>query len=220
MKRFNVAIDGTSGVGKSSVSDRLALANGMVHLDTGAMYRCCALALKETGTDLESDQAVQAVLRGISISFDGDAVLLNGKDVSSAIRTNDISNLTSRISAIGVVRDMMGHLQRQTVAGGGYIVDGRDIGTVILPDAPVKIFLSATPEARAQRRYDEYKAKGIAAEYDQILEDIRQRDYNDTHRAIAPLKKAADAVEIDTSSLSLEQVQQAIQALLDQHQGE
>lgn len=215
MKKINVAVDGTSGVGKSSTCDRLADANGMTHLDTGAMYRCVALAIRDSGTDLDDEQAVQAILDGISIRFTDGKVLLNGKDVSGAIRTNEISNLTSKVSALPVVRQKMTSLQQETVADKGFIVDGRDICTVVLPDAEVKIFLSARPEARAQRRYDEYMQKGIAADYDQILADIKARDWQDSHRALAPLVKAEDAVEIDTSDLGIDEVVAAMQALVD-----
>ncbi|WP_276815297.1 (d)CMP kinase [Faecalibaculum rodentium] len=215
MQGFNVAIDGTSGVGKSSAADLLADANQMIHLDTGAMYRCVALAMEEAGIDPEDESELQSLLDTMKIRFEGHRVFLNDREVTTQIRTNRISNLTSRIAALPAVRARMTGLQQQTTAAGGYIVDGRDIGTVVLPDAAIKIFLSARPEARARRRYDEYKQKGIDADYDRILEDIRQRDWQDSHRSTAPLKKAEDAVEIDTSDLTLDQVVTAIQSLID-----
>nr|WP_276925505.1 (d)CMP kinase [Faecalibaculum rodentium] len=215
MQGFNVAIDGTSGVGKSSAADLLADANQMIHLDTGAMYRCVALAMEEAGIDPEDESELQSLLDTMKIRFEGRRVFLNDREVTTQIRTNRISNLTSRIAALPAVRTRMTGLQQQTTAAGGYIVDGRDIGTVVLPDAAIKIFLSARPEARARRRYDEYKQKGIDADYDRILEDIRQRDWQDSHRSTAPLKKAEDAVEIDTSDLTLDQVVTAIQSLID-----
>ncbi|WP_286638293.1 (d)CMP kinase [Faecalibaculum rodentium] len=215
MQGFNVAIDGTSGVGKSSAADLLADANQMIHLDTGAMYRCVALAMEEAGIDPEDESELQSLLDTMKIRFEGRRVFLNDREVTTQIRTNRISNLTSRIAALPAVRARMTGLQQQTTAAGGYIVDGRDIGTVVLPDAAIKIFLSARPEARARRRYDEYKQKGIDADYDRILEDIRQRDWQDSHRSTAPLKKAEDAVEIDTSDLTLDQVVTAIQSLID-----
>lgn len=215
MKKINVAIDGTSGVGKSSAADILAARNGMTHLDTGAMYRCAALAMDQANTDLEDDAALQALLHELDIQFVEDKVFLNGVDVTMAIRTNSISNLTSRISAIPVVRRAMEKMQQAVTASGGWIVDGRDICTVILPDAEVKIFMSAKPEARAKRRYDEYMEKGVPADYDQILADIKARDWNDSHRSESPLVKAADAVEIDTSDLDLLQVTDRIQELID-----
>ena len=215
MQGFNVAIDGTSGVGKSSAGDLLADANQMIHLDTGAMYRCVALAMEEAGIDPEDESELQSLLDTLNIRFEGRRVFLNDREVTTQIRTNRISNLTSRIAALPAVRARMTGLQQQTTAAGGYIVDGRDIGTVVLPDAAIKIFLSARPEARARRRYDEYRQKGIDADYDRILEDIRQRDWQDSHRSTAPLKKAEDAVEIDTSDLTLDQVVTAIQSLID-----
>ena len=215
MQGFNVAIDGTSGVGKSSAADLLADANQMIHLDTGAMYRCVALAMEEAGIDPEDESELQSLLDTLNIRFEGRRVFLNDREVTTQIRTNRISNLTSRIAALPAVRARMTGLQQQTTAAGGYIVDGRDIGTVVLPDAEIKIFLSARPEARARRRYDEYRQKGIDADYDRILEDIRQRDWQDSHRSTAPLKKAEDAVEIDTSDLTLDQVVTAIQSLID-----
>ena len=215
MQGFNVAIDGTSGVGKSSAADLLADANQMIHLDTGAMYRCVALAMEEAGIDPEDESELQSLLDTMKIRFEGRRVFLNDQEVTTQIRTNRISNLTSRIAALPAVRARMTGLQQQTTAAGGYIVDGRDIGTVVLPDAAIKIFLSARPEARARRRYDEYRHKGIDADYDRILEDIRQRDWQDSHRSTAPLKKAEDAVEIDTSDLTLDQVVTAIQSLID-----
>lgn len=215
MQGFNVAIDGTSGVGKSSAADLLADANQMIHLDTGAMYRCVALAMEEAGIDPEDESELQSLLDTMKIRFEGRRVFLNDQEVTTQIRTNRISNLTSLIAALPAVRARMTGLQQQTTAAGGYIVDGRDIGTVVLPDAAIKIFLSARPEARARRRYDEYRQKGIDADYDRILEDIRQRDWQDSHRSTAPLKKAEDAVEIDTSDLTLDQVVTAIQSLID-----
>ncbi|WP_304409797.1 (d)CMP kinase, partial [Faecalibaculum rodentium] len=170
---------------------------------------------EEAGIDPEDESELKSLLDTMKIRFEGRRVFLNDRDVTTQIRTNRISNLTSRIAALPAVRARMTGLQQQTTAAGGYIVDGRDIGTVVLPDAAIKIFLSARPEARARRRYDEYKQKGIDADYDRILEDIRQRDWQDSHRSTAPLKKAEDAVEIDTSDLTLDQVVTAIQSLID-----
>ncbi|WP_297565886.1 (d)CMP kinase [uncultured Faecalibaculum sp.] len=215
MRTFNIAIDGTSGVGKSSAADLLAQANGMIHLDTGAMYRCVALAMKQAGVNPDCPEEVSRVLDTVRIRFLGKRVYLNDQEVTDAIRTSEISNLTSRVAALPAVRKAMTSLQQQTTAAGGYIVDGRDIGSVVLPQAPVKIFLSARSEARARRRYDEYRQKGIEADYSQILEDIQKRDWQDSHRSTAPLVKAGDAVEIDTSDMTLDQVTAAIQRLID-----
>lgn len=206
MKKFNMAVDGTSGVGKSSVCDIIADKLNMTHLDTGAMYRCVALYLKEENTNLEDLSAVEAALDNVHIRFDGDKVILNDQDVSKTIRTNEVGMMASKTSALAPVRTKLVSLQKEIAAAKGYIVDGRDICSVVLPDAEVKIFMSATAEARAQRRYKEYVSKGMEVDYKQILDDINQRDYQDSHRAISPLKKAEDAIEVDTSELNIEQV--------------
>ena len=212
---FNIEIDGPAGAGKSTIAREVARQLSYIYVDTGAMYRCVALAMEEAGIDPEDESELQSLLDTMKIRFEGRRVFLNDQEVTTQIRTNRISNLTSRIAALPAVRARMTGLQQQTTAAGGYIVDGRDIGTVVLPDAAIKIFLSARPEARARRRYDEYRQKGIDADYDRILEDIRQRDWQDSHRSTAPLKKAEDAVEIDTSDLTLDQVVTAIQSLID-----
>ncbi|MBQ0065840.1 MAG: (d)CMP kinase [Firmicutes bacterium] len=206
MKKFNMAVDGTSGVGKSSVCDIIADKLNMTHLDTGAMYRCVALYLKEGNTNLEDLSAVESALDNVHIRFDGDKVILNDQDVSKTIRTNEVGMMASKTSALAPVRTKLVSLQKEIAAAKGYIVDGRDICSVVLPDAEVKIFMSATAEARAQRRYKEYVSKGMEVDYKQILDDINQRDYQDSHRAISPLKKAEDAIEVDTSELNIEQV--------------
>ena len=216
MRKINIAIDGTSGVGKSTIADILAEHNGMVHLDTGAMYRCVALALYRENADLANVDQVKEILNTIHISFDGKKVLLNGEDVSNAIRTNNISNFTSKVSALSCVREKLVSLQQAVAAEKGYILDGRDICTTVLPDAEVKIFMSASAKARAERRYKEYVSKGVEADYDIIYKDLVARDYQDSHRAISPLRKAEDAIEVDTSNLSIEEVVKAIQKIIDQ----
>lgn len=206
MAKFNIAIDGTSGVGKSTIADLLADELGMVHLDTGAMYRCVALATKKHNVELTDESQIEAVLDQIEIQFKGDKVYLNGEDVSTAIRTNEISMLTSKVASLPIVREKMVPMQQKIAANGGYILDGRDICSTVLPDAKVKLFMSATSEARAKRRYDEYISKGVQADYQTILDDIIARDYQDSHRAISPLKKADDAIEVDTSHLNVDEV--------------
>ena len=215
MANINIAIDGTSGVGKSTIADILAKNNGMTHLDTGAMYRCVALAISRAQVDLQDEVAVQSILDQIQIGFEDGKVLLNGEDVSVAIRTNDISNFTSKIATIGAVRKKLVFLQRYVASNKGYILDGRDICTTVLPDAEVKIFMSASAKARAQRRYDEYVAKGVEADYDTIYNDIVARDYQDSHRSVSPLYKAQDAIEVDTSMLTIDEVVNVIQAIID-----
>jgi cytidylate kinase len=217
MPKINIAIDGTSGVGKSSVADALAARYNMRHLDTGAMYRTVALALKRAGIDLQDEQALNDALNQISISFDeNNQVHLNGENVSKEIRTNEISNYSSKVASLKPVRVRLVELQQEISAQKGYIVDGRDICSVVLPHAELKLFMSASPQARAQRRFKEYQDQGIDADYETIYQDIVQRDYQDSHRAISPLVKAEDAIEIDTSDLNLEQVVDKISQLIDQ----
>lgn len=217
MKRFNIAIDGPSGVGKSTISDLLAEKYGMRHLDTGAMYRCVALYLKENNTDITNDQELREALEHIHIQFQDDKVLLNDADVSSLIRTNDISMYASKTSALVPVREKLVDLQQEIARNKGYIVDGRDICTVVLPDAEVKLYLDASAQARATRRYNEYIEKGVEADYETIYDDIVKRDYQDSHREMSPLKKADDAVLIDTSELSIQEVIEAAVQIIEQN---
>jgi cytidylate kinase len=181
------------------------------------MYRTVALALKRAGIDLQNEQALNHALNQISISFDeNNQVHLNGENVSKEIRTNEISNYSSKVASLQPVRSRLVELQQEISAQKGYIVDGRDICSVVLPDAELKLFMSASPQARAQRRFKEYQDQGIDADYETIYQDIVQRDYQDSHRAISPLVKAEDAIEIDTSDLNLEQVVDKISQLIDQ----
>ncbi|WP_305154672.1 (d)CMP kinase [uncultured Dubosiella sp.] len=212
---INIAIDGPSGVGKSSISNRLAEHNHMTHLDTGAMYRCVALAIRQNDVDLDDEMALQRLLDTIRISFDGPVVYLNGNDVTEAIKVNEISNFTSKIATIPMVRERMVALQQKATEQKNFIVDGRDIGTTVLPDAEVKIFLSASPKARAERRYNEYVEKGIESDYETIYQDIVARDYQDTHRKVSPLRKADDAIEVDTSDLTIDEVEEVVQDIID-----
>ena len=213
--RFNIAIDGPSAAGKSAIAKILAKTLGFAHLDTGAMYRCCALAAQRCKIDLEDGDAVAKVLGHTKIDFDASGnVLLNGEDVSMAIRSNEISMLASKVSAYPQVRRNLVALQQKIAAGQGYILDGRDIGTVVLPDAAVKIFMVASVKARADRRYKEYVEKGISMSYKDVYDDIEKRDYQDSHRSASPLKKADDAIELDTSALNIEEVVAAIMQIL------
>lgn len=213
--RFNIAIDGPIAAGKSTIAKILAKTLGFAHLDTGAMYRCCALAAQRCKIDLEDGDAVAKVLGHTKIDFDASGnVLLNGEDVSMAIRSNEISMLASKVSAYPQVRRNLVALQQNIAAGQGYILDGRDIGTVVLPDAAVKIFMVASVKARADRRYKEYVEKGISMSYKDVYDDIEKRDYQDSHRSASPLKKADDAIELDTSALNIEEVVAAIMQIL------
>lgn len=213
--KINIAIDGPSAAGKSTIAKKLAEKLGYVHLDTGAMYRCVALKAEENQIDLNDEKALCAMLADTEIELHPDgSVYLDGKDVSKAIRTDQISLAASSVSRHpGVRRDLVKR-QQEMASAGGFIMDGRDIGTVVLKDAQVKVFMTASPEARAQRRYDQDVANGIpTSDVKTIAEEIRQRDYQDTHRAVSPLKKADDAVEIDTSDMSIEEVTEAIEKL-------
>lgn len=206
--KINIAIDGPSAAGKSTIAKKLAKKLGYVHLDTGAMYRCVALKATESHIDLNDENSLCRMLSDTNIELKPDGrVLMDGKDVSRAIRTDQISLAASSVSKHpGVRRDLV-RRQQEMASAKGFIMDGRDIGTVVLKDAEVKIFMTASPEARAQRRYDQDVANGIpTSDVETIAEEIRQRDYQDTHRAVSPLKKADDAVEIDTSDMSIDDV--------------
>lgn len=215
---ISVAIDGPSGAGKSSLAKRLAADLGYVYVDTGAMYRAIGLYATRQGADLHSAEAVAALLPAITLDIrleDGTQhVYLNGEDVSEAIRAEEIGMAASDVSAHPAVRRFLLDTQRNMALTHDLLMDGRDIGTVILPNATVKIFLTASPEARAKRRMLELRQKGQPAEYETVLEDIRQRDWQDTHRETAPLKQAEDAVLVDTSELDFEESFQALKKLI------
>lgn len=209
-KVINVAIDGPAGAGKSTISKAAAAALGYIYIDTGALYRTVGLNAMRKGADLNNPDSIIATLTDdlkIELKFtDGEQrMFLGGEDVSSEIRTPEASMAASTVSAVPKVREYLFDLQKQLAKNNNCIMDGRDIGTVVLPDANVKIFLTASPEARAKRRHLELTEKGIEARYEDVLEDMIKRDYNDSHRAIAPLKQADDAVLADTSELNLQQ---------------
>ena len=206
---ISVAIDGPSGAGKSSLAKRLAADLGYVYVDTGAMYRTIGLYAVRQGADLHDADAVAALLPQIQLDIrlvDGTQhVYLNGEDVSKAIRAEQIGMAASAVSAHPAVRAFLLETQRGLAANQNVLMDGRDIGTVVLPHATVKIYLTASAEARAGRRCKELQQKGQPADYDTVLADIRQRDYQDTHREIAPLKQAEDAIRVDTSDIDFDQ---------------
>lgn len=210
MKAINVAIDGPAGAGKSTIARAASKELGYIYIDTGALYRTVGLNAIRLGVDIQNDDAVASTLTDglcVELKFvDGEQrMFLNGEDVSAEIRTPEASMAASRVSAVPAVRKYLFDLQKNLAKTNNCIMDGRDIGTVVLPDADVKIFLTASPEARATRRYKELLEKGMEASYDDVLADMVKRDYDDSHRAIAPLKQADDAVLCDTSELTLEQ---------------
>lgn len=218
--KINIAIDGPGAAGKSTISKLLAKKMNYVHLDTGAMYRCCAYEAFVKGIDIENEQALEAMMDSIQISFDEkDHVYIDGKDVSKEIRSNENSMRTSKISQKKIVRSKLVDLQRKIAAEKGYILDGRDIGTVVLPDAELKIYLIASVYSRAKRRYDEYLSKGMEADFDEISKDLEMRDYQDMNREESPLCKAKDAIEVDTSDMSIEEVCTHITKLIEEVKG-
>ena len=206
---ISIAIDGPSGAGKSSLAKRLAAELGYVYVDTGAMYRAIGLYTLRAGQNTKDAAAVAALLPDIHLDIrpgqGAQQILLNGEDVTETVRQEQVGMSASDVSAHPAVRAFLLETQRALAARSNVLMDGRDIGTVVLPDATVKIFLTATPEARAQRRLAELQAKGQAADYATVLADIRLRDDQDTHRAVAPLRQAADAVLLDTSAIDLEE---------------
>ena len=206
---ISVAIDGPAGAGKSSISRKVSGELGFIYVDTGALYRSIAYTLNAKGITTEEIDKIEATLKEtrIDIKFiDGEQhVMVNDQDVSSEIRTAEISMLSSAFSALPIVREYLLGLQRRKPQENNVIMDGRDIGTVVLPNATVKIFLTADPEDRAKRRYDEMIEKGMTANYDDVLEDIKKRDYNDSHRPVAPLKPAEDSIVVNTTGNTFEQ---------------
>ena len=205
--RINIAIDGPSGAGKSTIADILASKLSYVHLDTGAMYRSAALlAIKNNVSLSDEEKIVELMENDFKLDMTNDRVVLNGEDISEAIRTNEVSMAASDISKLSGVREALVKSQQEIASKKGYIVDGRDICTVVLPDAEVKIFLTATSEDRARRRLEQNRQKGLIDDYDKILEDIKKRDYQDSHRANSPLVKADDATLIDSSNMSINEV--------------
>ena len=220
----SVAIDGPAGAGKSTLARQLAAQLGYLYVDTGAMYRAVGLYALRAGKDPKDAAAVDALLPEIRLTLsvvEGEQhIALNGEDVSAAIRTEAAGMAASAVGTNPAVRAFLLEQQRAQACTQNVVMDGRDIGTVVLPDATVKVFLTATPEARAARRWKEYEAKGIAADCAQVLADVLARDDQDTHRAAAPLRQAADAVLLDTSSLDLAQSLAALRRIVQEHCGQ
>lgn len=213
--KINIAIDGPSAAGKSTIAKLLASKLGYVHLDTGAMYRCCAYEAYIKSIDMDDEEQLKQLMETINISFDSDNhVFINGNDVSLEIRTNENGMRTSLISQKHVVREKLVEMQRKIAEGKGYILDGRDIGTVVLKDAELKIYLIASVDSRAMRRFKELELKGLNPIYEEIAEDLKKRDEQDMSRKESPLRKAEDAIEVDTSDMTIEEVCEEINKLI------
>ena len=217
-----IALDGPAGAGKSSIAKRAAKALDFIYVDTGALYRTIGIAATRKGVEPKPSLEVEKLLSEITVDLTFNdkgeqVVLLDGEDVSGLIRTPEASMMASKISAVPSVRAYLLDLQRNMAKSHNVIMDGRDIGTVVLPDAKVKIFLTASPEARAQRRYKELCEKGMDVKYEDILNDVITRDYNDSHRETAPLKPAEGCVMVDTTELDFEQSVEKIISVIKEH---
>ena len=219
-----VAIDGPSGAGKSTLARAVAGRLGYVYVDTGAIYRTIGYHIWKAGVDPRDGAAVAAELPGLNVELrygdDGlQRMYLNGEDVTDAIRLPEVSRYASDVSAHPAVRSYLLEMQRSLARTHSVVMDGRDIGTVVLPDARVKIFLTASPKARAQRRMRELEQRGTPQPFAQVLEEIQQRDYNDTHRATAPLRQADDAVALDTTELNFQESEEALLCIIQKKLG-
>ena len=223
-KTYSIAIDGPAGAGKSTIAKRLAKELGFYYVDTGAIYRTVAYFLDLLGISPKDVDGVERYIDELTVEIEYDEdglqhMIMNGMDVSDDIRTPEISMKASDVSAHAVVREMLLDMQRDVAKKHNVIMDGRDIGTVVLPRAQVKIFLTASAEVRAQRRFQELQAKGKKDSYEQVLKELQKRDYQDTHREIAPLKKAKDSIVVDTSELDIDGVVAAIRAIVQEKCG-
>lgn len=213
---LRVAIDGPGGTGKSTIAKMVAEKFGLEYIDTGAMYR--AIALKAMGKNIspEDEPAIVKMLEDTTIDFVGGKIYLDGEDVSGKIRTNEISMGASNYSKMGCVRTKVNELNHFLASTKNVIMEGRDICTVVIPDAEVKIFMTASPEIRARRRYDQLVEAGKEADYDKIFKEIQDRDYQDSHRTISPLKQADDAVLLDSSGMSIEENVEAVAKIINE----
>ncbi|CAM2757544.1 (d)CMP kinase [Fructilactobacillus fructivorans] len=216
---LQVAIDGPASAGKSTVAKLVAKKFHYIYCDTGAMYRSITLKAIRLGLDLNNEEAILNLLKKTRIVFEpGDPVqkvFVDGKEVTNDIRSTEVTNNVSAVSALGSIRSELVKRQQFLAKDGGIVMDGRDIGTTVLPQADVKVFLIASVSERAERRYKEDQTKGISVSLDQLKQDIEDRDYKDSHRKISPLKKASDASEIDTTSMSIDDVVKAISRLIE-----
>ena len=220
MKKMNIAIDGPASAGKSTIAKKVAEKLGYIYLDTGAMYRALTYAALSTGGDLHDEEALHKLLQGIRITFstaenEMQRVYLNEEDVTEAIRSEQVTQNVSLISSYAKVREEMVARQKSIARSGGVVMDGRDIGTVVLPDAEVKIFMTATAEERALRRYKENTAKGMITSLEELTEDMKRRDHLDSTRMISPLKKADDAIVLDSTHLEIDEVVKRILGIIE-----
>ena len=215
---YSIAIDGPAGAGKSTIAKTIAKKLEFIYVDTGAMYRAMALYFLRSNISNEDEQAISRASENVEITIQYEngeqQVFLNGENVSGEIRKEEVGNMASKTSGYGQVRKKLVELQQQLAKKADVVMDGRDIGTVVLPGADLKVFLTASAEERANRRFKEMTDSSIS--YEQVLEDIKQRDYNDMHRDIAPLKQAEDAVLLDTTGMTIEEVKQKLKALIDE----
>lgn len=218
---FIVAIDGPAGTGKGTITKLIADELGLINIDTGAMYRCVTLEMLKNGVKLEDVTQIQEILNTIKIdmqSFDGNLkFFLNGQNVTDEIRTQKVNEFVSQVSHIPVVRKEMVNLQRKMVVGKNVVMEGRDIGTNVFPNANVKIYLDASTEERAKRRYKQEQEKGSKITYEEVLENVIFRDENDKNSSVAPLKKAEDAVLVDTTNLTIEEVKQEVLKIIKEN---
>lgn len=207
---LRIAIDGPGGAGKSTISKLVAKEFGIDYVDTGAMYRAIALKLSRAGVNPGNEALVEEIVQGTNLDFEGANILLDGEDVSSLIRTQDVSMMASNASKLACVRSLVSGLSMEMARTRDLVMDGRDIGTNVIKDAELKIFLTASPEVRAKRRYEELLEAKKDADYERILAEIQARDYQDMHRELNPLVQADDAILLDTSDMNIEEVVEAI----------
>lgn len=213
-----VAVDGPAGSGKGTVTKKIEEELGFLNLDTGATYRCVALQVLRENVSLKDEEEIIKIANDIDIEInnkgDKDIILLNGEDVSKEIRTKEVTSIVSQVSSIIPVREKMVEVQRKLANGKNVIVEGRDIGTVVFPNADIKIYLDASEEIRAQRRYEENKQNGIDTTYEEVLENVKMRDYNDMHKKVGALKKADDAIVVDSTNLTIDEVVEKIKNII------
>lgn len=219
MKKFSIAIDGPAGAGKSTIAKRLAKKLGCTYIDTGAMYRAVGLYCIEQHVDYCDESKVNDIIFSLEIELAAEderqIIYLNGRDVSHKIRTDEVAAAASKVATYKVVREVLVKAQRYMQSKKSVVMDGRDIGTVVMPDATFKIFLTASVDERAKRRFKEYRKKGMNVSMEELTKDIIDRDYQDTNRKISPLKRAIDAIEVDTTALTIDEIVDKIMALTE-----